>query len=137
MPIINTYETVMVFSLKSSEEGIKELKDKFVSLIEKNGTIISVDEWGKRRLAYLIDDENEGYYVLVNFTSEPTFITELERIYKITDGVLRNIVIKKDPAAAAKAQGKKPAAVKAEPVAAEATVATEAKPAAKTAEVNE
>ena len=60
-----------------------------------NVTIESVDEWGKRRLAYLINDEAEGYYVFYNFESNPEFPAELERIVKITDGVLRVMVIKK------------------------------------------
>ena len=62
---------------------------KFKSLIEANGTIDSVDEWGKRRLAYPINDEVEGVYTVIQFTSEPSFPAELERVYKITDGVLR------------------------------------------------
>ena len=65
------------------------------ALIEANATVESVDVWGKRRLAYPIDYKTEGYYVLVNFASEAEFITELERIYNITDGVLRTIVIRK------------------------------------------
>ena len=80
---------------KEAQIGSKELKEKINDLIAKNGTIESVDDWGKRRLAYLINDEAEGYYVFFNFESEPTFPAELERIAKITDGVLRLMVIKK------------------------------------------
>ena len=58
-------------------------------------TLESVDEWGKRRLAYLINDEAEGYYVLYNFESAPEFPAELERIARITDGILRSLVVKK------------------------------------------
>jgi small subunit ribosomal protein S6 len=54
-----------------------------------------VDEWGKRRLAYLIDDQAEGYYVLVNFSANPDFPAELDRVFKITDGVLRTMIVKK------------------------------------------
>ncbi len=93
--IINKYETIFILNPSLSEEDTQALVDKFTSLIESAGTIESVDAWGKRRLAYPIDDYEDGYYVLVNFSSKPDFPAELERIYKITDGVLRNIVIKK------------------------------------------
>ena len=83
------YETMLVTSAALDEEASTALVDKFKSLIEANGTIDSVDEWGKRRLAYPINDEVEGVYTVIQFTSEPSFPAELERIYKITDGVLR------------------------------------------------
>ena len=89
------YEAAMIFSVANGEEATQSLKEKFNDLIAKNGTIENVDDWGKRRLAYLINDEAEGYYVFFNFESEPTFPAELERIAKITDGVLRLMVIKK------------------------------------------
>ncbi len=89
------YEVMMVFSVKNGEEAAVALKEKFQTLIEANGTIDSVDEWGKRRLAYLINDEEEGYYVLINFSAEPAFPAELDRVFKITDGVLRTMIIKK------------------------------------------
>ncbi len=89
------YEVMMVFSLKNGEEAAVALKDKFQAMIEANGTIDSVDDWGKRRLAYLIEDEAEGYYVLVNFTAATEFPAELDRVFKITDGVLRTMIIKK------------------------------------------
>ena len=89
------YEVMMVFSLKNGEEVAVALKDKFQAMIEANGTIDSVDDWGKRRLAYLIEDEAEGYYVLVNFTAATDFPAELDRVFKITDGVLRTMIIKK------------------------------------------
>ncbi len=90
-----SYETIMVLNTKLDEDATKALIEKFTKLIEANGKIDSVDEWGKRRLAYEIEDETEGYYVLVNFTSEGEFIKELDRIYKITDGVLRSIIVRK------------------------------------------
>ena len=91
----NKYETVIVLSAKLGEEGNAELVEKFEALIAKHGTVESVDEWGKRRLAYLINDEAEGYYVLYNFESAPEFPAELERIARITDGILRSLVVKK------------------------------------------
>ena len=93
--MVNKYEAALVYSVANGEEALNALKDKFNDLIAKNGTIENVDDWGKRRLAYLINDEAEGYYVFTTFTSEPTFPAELERIAGITDGVLRVLVIKK------------------------------------------
>lgn len=90
------YESVMVISTKLGDDGIAALIERFKGLIEKNATLDGVDEWGKRRLAYQINKESEGYYVLFNFTSEADFPAELDRIYKITDGVLRSLIIKKE-----------------------------------------
>ena len=81
--------------IKQGEEGIQAIVEKFKALIEKHATLLNVDEWGKRRLAYLINKESEGYYVLMNFESEAEFPAELDRVYKITDGVLRSLIIKK------------------------------------------
>ena len=94
MSVINSYEAVLVFSMKNGEESVAALVEKFKTLIEQNATIGTVDEWGKRRLAYLINDEAEGFYVLIKFRSEPEFPTELDRVLKITDGVLRSLIIK-------------------------------------------
>ncbi len=94
--IINKYETLFVVDASKSEEETAALVDKFKSLIEANGTIESVDEWGRRRLAYPINDQAEGYYVLVNFAAKADFPAELERVFGITDGILRNMVIKKE-----------------------------------------
>lgn len=89
------YECAMVFSVANGEEATKALVEKFSALISENATIENVDDWGKRKLAYLIDDEAEGYYVFTTFTAEPEFPAELNRIAGITDGVLRAMVIKK------------------------------------------
>lgn len=91
----NNYETIFVIDATLSEEEITTLTEKFKTMIESNGTIESVDVWGKRRLAYPINYKTEGYYVLVNFSSEAEFIAELERVYNITDGLLRTIVVRK------------------------------------------
>lgn len=91
----NSYETMLIFSLTKGDEGITELVEKFKALIEANGTLDSVEEWGKRRLAYPVNDEAEGYYLLVNHTCAPEFPAELDRVLKITDGVLRSLIIKK------------------------------------------
>ena len=90
------YETMLVTSSTLDEEATATLVGKFKSLIEKNGTIDSVDDWGKKRLAYPINDEEDGVYTVINFTSEPAFPAELDRVYKITDGVLRSLIVAKD-----------------------------------------
>ena len=91
----NKYEAGVIFSVAGGEEATNALKEKFNDLIAKNGTIENVDDWGKRRLAYLIDDEAEGHYVITTFESNADFPAELDRIAKITDGVLRTMIIKK------------------------------------------
>jgi len=91
----NNYETMLVFSVANGEESAQELLAKFKDLIEKNGELESIDEWGKRRLAYPINDETEGYYAIYNYKSGPDFPAELERIVKITDGALRSLVVRK------------------------------------------
>ena len=91
----SSYEVVLIFSVSKGEEATAALVEKFKSLIAENATVENVDEWGKRKLAYLINDEAEGYYVLVNFESEADFPAELDRITNITDGVLRSMIIKK------------------------------------------
>ena len=78
--------------------------EKFTGLIAANGETIDVAEWGKRRLAYPINKENEGVYTLINFTSEADFPAELDRVYKITDGVLRSMIVAKEEAVPAKAE---------------------------------
>ncbi|MEE1186002.1 MAG: 30S ribosomal protein S6 [Acutalibacteraceae bacterium] len=95
MSIVNSYEVVMVFSMKNGEEATRELIEKFKTMISENATLDSVDEWGKRKLAYPINDEAEGYYVLANFSSGIEFPAELDRIFNITEGVLRSMIIKK------------------------------------------
>ena len=93
----NLYETVIVTSAKLGEEGSAELVNRFKALIAEHGTVESVDDWGKRRFAYPIQKQTEGYYTLINFQSNPEFTAELDRRYQITDGNLRTIIIKRDP----------------------------------------
>ena len=94
---MNVYETVIVTSAKLGEEGSAELVNRFKALIEEHGTVEGVDDWGKRRFAYPIQKQTEGYYTLINFQSSPEFTAELDRRYQITDGILRTIIIKRDP----------------------------------------
>lgn len=93
--VTNKYEAMMVYSVTGGEEAVNALTEKFKALIADNGTLENVDEWGKRKLAYLINDEAEGHYVLMNFESDANFPAEFERVAKITDGVLRTMIIRK------------------------------------------
>ena len=86
---ICSYETLFVVSGNLAEDDIKANVEKFVTLINENGTDVDVNEWGKRRLAYPINYVTEGYYVLVSYKSEPSFPLELERVLGITEGILR------------------------------------------------
>ena len=96
MAVINSYEAVFVISLKRGEEAVAEIVNKFKALMEKNATETNVDEWGKRKLSYPINKETDAYYVLFTFKSEAEFPAELDRVAKITDGVLRSMIIKKE-----------------------------------------
>ena len=92
--VVNSYETLFIVNPTLSEDDLKATVDKFTALVAENGTVGEIDEWGKRRLAYPIDDITEGYYVLVNFTSESSFPAELERRYNIDEHIMRGIVIR-------------------------------------------
>lgn len=91
----NKYEAAIVYSVAGGDEAVAALKEKFNDLIAKNGEVENVDDWGKRRLAYPINDETEGAYVFTTFTASAEFPAELERVAGITYGVLRAMVIKK------------------------------------------
>jgi small subunit ribosomal protein S6 len=86
------YELMVIFNTKLGEDGIKELVEKYKGTIERHATLDSVDEWGKRKLAYEIEDETEGFYVLYNFESTPDFPVEIERRLNINENVLRSLV---------------------------------------------
>ena len=87
------YETMLITSAALDEEATAALVGKFKSLIEANGTIDSIDECVKRRLAYPFNDVEECVYTVINFTSEPSFPAELDRVYKITEGVMRSLIV--------------------------------------------
>ena len=92
--LIAKYETLFIISPELSEDATKALVEKFTGLITENGGAVdSVNEWGKRRLAYPINDLAEGYYVLVNFTAAHEVPAELDRVFNITDGILRSIIV--------------------------------------------
>ncbi len=90
------YETLFIVDLTNGEDSVKALVEKFTGLISSNGEITEISEWGKRRLAYPINDMNEGYYVLIDFTAPASFTSELERVFNITEGIMRSIVVAKE-----------------------------------------
>ena len=90
--ISGKYEVLYILDPALGEEGIAALVEKFKALVEANGTLTSNDEWGKRRMAYPINDLMEGYYVLMTMDAKPEFPAELDRVFKITEGVLRSLI---------------------------------------------
>ena len=90
--ISGKYEVLYIIDPAQGEEGIAALVEKFKALVEANGTLTSIDEWGKRRMAYPINDLMEGYYVLMTMDAKPEFPAELDRVFKITEGILRSLI---------------------------------------------
>ena len=94
---MNKYESVIIINPSLDEQGIKDVITKFTDLINNNnGKVENVDEMGKRKLAYEIKKQSEGYYVVYTFEANPEFIAELERIYRITDSIMKFITIRKE-----------------------------------------
>ena len=88
------YETIFILNPSFDEETVKANIEKFKGVIENGGgTVENVDFWGKRKLAYEIAKVSEGYYTLVSFTAGPELPRELDRIFRITDGVIRHIIV--------------------------------------------
>ena len=94
--ITNRYEVVFIINTGLGDDGVAAIVEKFKSLVASNGTIDSIEEWGKRRLAYPINDLTEGYYVLLNISCPAEFPAELDRIFKITEGILRSLIVVKE-----------------------------------------
>ena len=92
---LKKYELVLVLSLSKGEEAVEALKAKFIDMIGKHGTLGEVEEWGKRKLAYPINYETEGFYVVAQFECDELFPAELDRVINITDGVLRSLIVAK------------------------------------------
>ena len=91
------YETIFILNPSFEEEAVKATIEKFKGVIENGGgTVENVDFWGKRKLAYEIANGNEGYYTLINFTANTELPRELDRIFRITDGVIRHIIVKEE-----------------------------------------
>ncbi|EYE88666.1 30S ribosomal protein S6 [Fervidicella metallireducens AeB] len=94
---MNRYEALFVLIPSLTEEEVKAAIERVKGVIEGNGGVVdNVDEWGKRRLAYEINKINEGYYVLCNFTSNPELPKELDRVLRISDNVMRHIIVNLD-----------------------------------------
>jgi small subunit ribosomal protein S6 len=92
---MNTYESIIILTAKATEEEIENFKNQVAELISSNGEMIGVDDWGIKKLAYDINHEKEGHYYLYNFKSDPSLILEFERVLRINDKVLKQMVIKK------------------------------------------
>ena len=101
--VINSYEALFIVDVEAGEEAAKAVAKKFVDRIARNGEVVEVADWGKRRLAYPINDKPEGYYTVVTFKSAPEYPAELERRFNIDEEILRYLVIKLDHEAVAKA----------------------------------
>ncbi len=91
---MNKYEAMIIFRPNLEEEKREEIFNKFKKIIDSNGSVSTIDEWGSRKLAYLIDDFKEGYYIVVNFESEADVVNEINRVAKITDEVIRHMVVR-------------------------------------------
>ncbi len=92
---MSKYESIIIVNPNVEEEGLKNLEEKFTGLINENGKVESVENMGKKKLAYDINKFNEGTYLLFNFEAKPDSIKELERVYRITDDIIKFIVVKK------------------------------------------
>ena len=86
------YEILYIINPAQGEEGIQALVEKFKGIVEEHGTLTSIDEWGTRKLAYPIEDLTEGYYVYMTCDAKPELPAEIDRVFKITEGILRSLV---------------------------------------------
>ena len=92
---MNKYESVVIINPNVEETALKALIERFSTLINTDGKVEQVNELGKKKLAYEIKKNKEGYYVVYDFEANPNLIAELERNYRITDEVIKFIVVKK------------------------------------------
>ncbi len=90
--ISQKYEILYIINPTVDEEGIKAIVEKFKAMVEAEGTLTSIEEWGKRRLAYPIDDLTEGYYVLMTCEAKPELPAEIDRVMKINENVMRSLI---------------------------------------------
>lgn len=93
---MNKYESVVIINSNVEEQGIKALIQKFSDLINSDGKVESVEEVGTKKLAYEIKKQKEGYYIIIKFEANPTLISELERVYRIADEVIKFIVVREE-----------------------------------------
>ena len=118
--VINSYESLFIVDVTKGDEALEATVNKFLSLIEANAEVVDVAKWGKRRLAYPINDMPEGYYVVVTFKSAPEFPSEMDRLFNIDESIMRSMIIKLDYDAAEKKAAKTAAVEEATEAAAEA-----------------
>ncbi len=104
--VINSYESLFIVNVTKGDEAVEATVNKFVSLIEANAEVVDVAKWGKRRLAYPINDMPEGYYVVTTFKSAPEFPAELDRLFNIDETIMRSMTIKLEYDAAEKKAAK-------------------------------
>ena len=124
--VINSYECLFIVDVTKGEAVTDATVNKFMSLIEANAEVVDVAKWGKRRLAYPINDMPEGYYVVATFKAEPSFPSELERLFNIDETIMRSMAIKLEYDAAAKKAEKAAKAEAATAEVVEETVAADA-----------
>ena len=94
---MRNYELLYIIKPDVEEEQLTALVEKFKALVEGQGAeVAKLDKWGKRRLAYEVDHIREGFYVLMQFKAEPAAAAELDRVMKITDGILRHMIVRED-----------------------------------------
>jgi ribosomal protein S6 len=91
---MNKYESVIIVNPNVDEEGIKALEKKFTDIINNDGKLEKIDNLGKRKLAYEVKKNNEGIYLVLTFEANANLIEELQRNYRITDEVIKFIVIR-------------------------------------------
>ena len=94
--VTGKYEVLYIINPTVGEDETAALVAKFKELAESRGTVTEVEEWGKRKLAYPINDLEEGYYVLMTFTADPAFPAELDRKMRIDTNVMRSIIVSKE-----------------------------------------
>lgn len=125
--IINSYESLFIVDVSNGEDAAKATVDKFTALIADNAQVIEIAQWGKRRLAYEINDKSEGYYVVATYKSEPSFPAEFERLCNIDENVMRAMTLKLDfePVAKTEAAAAEPAVAVEQPEAEDQSAAAE------------
>ena len=94
--VMNCYETTFIVDTSKGDTVVESTVEKFCGLVAANAEVVDIDKWGKRRLAYAINDLTEGYYTVVTFKCDGTFCAELERNFNIDENVLRSFVLKLD-----------------------------------------
>ncbi|MBA3765151.1 MAG: 30S ribosomal protein S6 [Actinobacteria bacterium] len=114
------YEVMLILPAEADEKVVSTAADRITKVVStKGGEVSNIDRWGRRRFAFEIDHANEGYYVVVSFTAEPSSQTELDRVLNLADEVIRHKVIalpaKGRHAKRAEARGGRPRSIDPDP----------------------